>query len=72
MRLDAVKHITPDFFGATFGEDRDRSNYGYLGQAQEQFNLTRGYSDWNNHRDTVFDTELPRDDAMMFGEGINP
>ena len=70
LRLDAVKHITPDFFGATFGEDRDRSNYGYLGQAQEQFNLTRGYSDWNNHRDTVFDTELPRDDAMMFGEHL--
>ncbi len=70
LRLDAVKHIPADFFGATFGDDRDRSNYGYLGQAQEQFNLTRGFSDWGNHRDTVFDTELPRDDAMMFGEHL--
>ncbi|MFP6892556.1 MAG: hypothetical protein VCA18_02315, partial [Opitutales bacterium] len=70
LRLDAVKHIPADFFGATFGADRDRSNYGYLGQAQEQFNLTRGFSDWDNHRDTVFDTERPRDDAMMFGEHL--
>ena len=70
LRLDAVKHIPPDFFGATYGDDRDRSNYGYLGQAQEQYNLTRGFSDWNNHRDTVFDTEIPRDDAMMFGEHL--
>ena len=70
LRLDAVKHIPADFFGATFGADIDRSNYGYLGQAQEQFNLTRGFSDWDNHRDTVFDTERPRDDAMMFGEHL--
>ncbi|MFP6901879.1 MAG: alpha-amylase family glycosyl hydrolase, partial [Opitutales bacterium] len=70
LRLDAVKHMPADFYGATYGDDRDRSNYGYLGQAQEQFNLTRGFSDWGNHRDTVFDTELPRDDAMMFGEHL--
>src|SRR4051812_48801596 len=69
LRLDAVKHVRYDFFGATFGADKDTSDYGYLGQAQRQFNITRGFSD-ANHRDTVFNTEAPRDDAMMFGEHL--
>ncbi|WP_158279833.1 alpha-amylase family glycosyl hydrolase [Coraliomargarita sinensis] len=69
LRLDAVKHIRADFFGATFGENKDLDGYGYLGQVQEQFNKTRGFSDLN-HRDTVFDTEKPRDDAMVFGEHL--
>ncbi len=68
-RLDAVKHVRDDFFGAA-GAGADSSSYGYTGQAQEQFNLSRGFSDWSNHRDTVFDTEAPRDDAMMFGEHL--
>ncbi len=69
LRLDAVKHVRDDFFGAE-GPGADSSSYGYTGQAQEQFNLTRGFSDWSNHRDTVFDTESPRDDAMLFGEHL--
>jgi len=69
FRLDAVKHVRADFFGATFGADKDSNDYGYMGQAQRQFNLTRGFSD-PSHRDTVFDTEKPRDDAMMFGEHL--
>ncbi len=69
LRLDAVKHTPADFFGATFGVDRDSSDYGYTGQIQRQFNLTRGFSD-SNHRDTVFDTQKPRDDAMLFGEHL--
>jgi hypothetical protein len=69
LRLDAVKHIRADFFGATFGDNKDTNDYGYLGQVQRQFNLTRGFSD-PNHRDTVFDTEAPRDDAMVFGEHL--
>jgi hypothetical protein len=69
LRLDAVKHIRADFYGATFGADKDTSDYGYLGQVQRQFNLTRGFSD-ANHRDTVFDAEAPRDDAMVFGEHL--
>lgn len=68
-RLDAVKHTPADFFGATYGANKDSSDYGFLGQAQRQFNLTRGFSD-ANHRDTVFNTENPRDDAMMFGEHL--
>ena len=69
LRLDAVKHTPEDFFGAS-GAGADQSNYGYTGQAQAQFNLTRGFSDWSNHRDTVFDTEKSRDDAMLFGEHL--
>ncbi|HEY4281901.1 MAG TPA: alpha-amylase family glycosyl hydrolase [Chthoniobacterales bacterium] len=69
LRLDAVKHVRYDFFGASFGADKNTSDYGYLGQAQRQFNITRGFSD-ANHRDTVFDTEQPRDDLMMFGEHL--
>jgi len=69
LRLDAVKHVRADFFGATFGVDKDTNDYGYSGQVQRQFNLTRGFTD-ANHRDTVFDTEAPRDDAMLFGEHL--
>jgi len=69
FRLDAVKHTPADFFGATFGGDKDISDYGYLGQAQRQFNITRGFGD-ANHRDSIFNTEIPRDDAMMFGEHL--
>lgn len=69
LRLDAVKHVRDDFFGAT-GAGKESSNYGYTGQAQVQFNLSRGFSDWSNHRDTLFDTEKSRDDAMLFGEHL--
>lgn len=70
FRLDAVKHTPADFFGATYGADKNSSNYGYTGQIQAQFNLSRGFSDWSNHRDSVFNTEVPRDDAMLFGEHL--
>jgi hypothetical protein len=69
FRLDAVKHVPYYFFGQTTG-DKDPSNWGYCGQIQEQFNVTHGYSDWNNHRDTVFSTDNPRDDAMLYGEHL--
>ena len=51
---------------------RTRSDAGYCGQAQGQFNLTRGFNDWDNHRDTVFDTRdhFGRNDLMMFGEHL--
>ncbi|MBK8091343.1 MAG: hypothetical protein IPK32_04955 [Verrucomicrobiaceae bacterium] len=69
LRLDAVKHVKADFFGATYGADKDSSDYGYTGQVQRQFNITRGFSD-TNHRDTVFSLDGGRDDAMMFGEHL--
>ena len=69
LRLDAVKHVKADFFGATFGADKDSSDYGYTGQVQRQFNISRGFTD-PNHRDTVFSLDGGRDDAMMFGEHL--
>lgn len=69
LRLDAVKHVRADFFGATYGVDKDSSDYGYTGQVQRQFNISRGFSD-TNHRDSVFNTEVGRDDAMLFGEHL--
>lgn len=69
LRLDAVKHVRADFYGATFGVDKDTSDYGYNGQVQRQFNITRGFSD-PNHRDSVFNVHQGRDDAMIFGEHL--
>lgn len=66
FRLDAVKHV-PDYFFGTYGDDF--SDAGYLGQVQWQFNRTHGYSDLN-HRDTCFNTDTPRDDALLFGEHL--
>ncbi|HOW96433.1 MAG TPA: alpha-amylase family glycosyl hydrolase [Kiritimatiellia bacterium] len=70
LRLDAVKHVPGYFFGEQWAGDKDSSSAGYCGQAQWQFNMTRGYADWDNHRDTVFDLEksFGRNDALMFGE----
>ena len=67
LRLDAVKHVPAYFFGDQWSSGKDTNSAGYCGQAQWQFNQSRGFSD-PNHRDTVFDTEQARDDAMMFGE----
>ncbi len=68
LRLDAVKHVRDDFFGAS-GAGKDESDYGYTGQVQRQFNISRGFSD-ANHRNSLFDTEAGRDDAMLFGEHL--
>ncbi len=62
------------------GRTRTTATYGYLGQAQLQFNLTRGFNDSKfnstpqgsnvNLRESLFDTEKPRHNAMMFGEHL--
>lgn len=70
LRLDAVKHVPSYFFGQQSGSGRDSSNAGYLGGVQWQFNMTRGYADWDNHRDSVFNHEQGRDDAFVFGEHL--
>ena len=67
LRLDAVKHV-PDYFFGTYNDDA--SSAGYCGHVQWQFNMTHGYSDWGNHRDSCFSTEVPRDDAVLFGEHL--
>jgi hypothetical protein len=69
LRLDAVKHVPDYFFGQQSGPDKDISDAGYLGGVQRQFNITRGFSD-ANHRDSVFDSEIGRDDALVFGEHL--
>ncbi len=69
FRLDAVKHVPSYFFGQQSGADKDRSSDGYMGTAQEQFNLTRGFADWDNHRDTNFSTN-PRNDLLLYGEHL--
>ncbi len=69
FRLDAVKHVPDYFFGQQSGGDRDSSDAGYVGNIQRQFNLTHGFSD-ANHRDSNFDTELARTDALVFGEHL--
>lgn len=70
FRLDAVKHVPDYFFGAMGGANKDRSNAGFLGSAQEQFNITRGFTDWSNHRDSNFDATLARNDLVLFGEHL--
>ena len=70
LRLDAVKHVPYEFFGDAYGDNKDSSDFGYLGQAQWQFNMTRGFNDWTNHRNTVFSNDGPRDDLMAFGEHL--
>ena len=70
FRLDAVKHVPDYFFGEQWSADKDGSNAGYCGNIQWQFNMTHGYSDWTEHRNSVFNTDDPRDDAMVFGEHL--
>ncbi len=70
FRLDAVKHVPDYFFGEQNAADKDRSGAGYNGQAQVQFNLTRGHTDWGNHRDSVFTNTLSRDDLLLYGEHL--
>jgi hypothetical protein len=70
FRLDAVKHVPFYFFGKTSGSDKDYVNWGYSGAIQEQFNVTHGYSDWSNHRNSCYNDRIPRDDALLYGEHL--
>lgn len=69
LRLDAVKHVPSYFFGQQSGTDKDTSDAGYLGAAQRQFNITRGFTD-SSHRNSNFDSEATRNDALLFGEHL--
>lgn len=69
LRLDAVKHVPSYFFGQQSGTDKDMSDAGYLGGAQRQFNIARGFTD-TNHRNSNFDSEMTRNDALLFGEHL--
>ena len=69
LRLDAVKHSPSYFFGLQSGANKDQDTSGYCGGAQLQFNLTHGFSD-SNQRNSNFDTDLTRNDALIFGEHL--
>ncbi|HUR46097.1 MAG TPA: alpha-amylase family glycosyl hydrolase [Candidatus Saccharimonadales bacterium] len=69
FRLDAVKHVPGYFFGQQSGAGKDSSTAGYLGSIQLQFDLVHGFSD-ANRRNSNFDTETARDDAVVFGEHL--
>ena len=76
FRLDAVKHVQSPFFG-----DYSTSWRGYLGGIQASYDFahgygnnvcTNGYVESDDNRGSVFDTEAPRNDAMVFGEHLGP
>ncbi|HEY2952296.1 MAG TPA: alpha-amylase family glycosyl hydrolase, partial [Verrucomicrobiae bacterium] len=69
FRLDAVKHVPSYFFGTQSGVNKDTDPAGYAGNIQLQFNLTHGFNE-PNHRNSNFDTEATRDDALVFGEHL--
>ncbi|HTQ51603.1 MAG TPA: alpha-amylase family glycosyl hydrolase, partial [Candidatus Acidoferrales bacterium] len=77
FRLDAVKHVPVNFFGNETGQTDDPSFGGYLGAIQAMYDYVHGYgsNDVNNgyietdgNRNSLFNTEAPRNDAMLFGE----
>ena len=84
LRLDAIKHVPDSFFGNNYNSyspSKDYDDYGYLGQAQRQFNITRGFNNafynfpgddayQSDLRESVFDTEKPRHNLMFFGEHL--
>jgi len=76
FRLDAVKHVPSPFFG-----DTSPSWNGYLGGIQAIFDWVHGYGsnvtgngyiEMDDNRNSCFDTEAPRNDAMLFGEHLGP
>ncbi len=76
FRLDAVKHVPSGFFG-----DSTATFNGYMGGIQAIFDSVHGYGtnvagngymESDDNRNSCFDTEAPRNDAMLFGEHLGP
>jgi hypothetical protein len=79
FRLDAVKHVPVNFFGAETGQTDDPNFFGYTGAIQAMYdyvhgfgnNVTsNGYVETDGNRNSLFSTEANRNDAMIFGEYI--
>ena len=77
FRLDAVKHVPVNFFGNETGQTDDPSFGGYTGAVQAMYDYVHGYGnndDLNGYietdgdRNSLFNTDAPRNDAMLFGE----
>ncbi|MDB6023714.1 MAG: hypothetical protein JWQ04_3571 [Pedosphaera sp.] len=74
FRLDAVKHVPSGFFG-----DYSPSFNGYVGGIQAMYDYTHGYGsnvtgngyvEQDDMRNSCFDSEAPRNDALLFGEHL--
>jgi hypothetical protein len=84
FRLDAAKHVPSPFFGANSGGNTfndDPSFSGYTGAIQAMYDYTHGYGnnatgngyiETDGNRNSLFNTETPRNDAMIFGEHVSP
>jgi hypothetical protein len=77
FRLDAVKHVPVNFFGAETGQTDDPSFAGYTGAIQATYDYVHGYGsnvtgngymETDGNRNSLFNTETARNDAMIFGE----
>lgn len=79
FRLDAVKHVPANFFGNATGTTDDAAFAGYNGAIQAMYDYVHGYGanvtsngyvESDGNRNSLFNTEAPRNDAMVFGEYI--
>jgi hypothetical protein len=77
FRLDAVKHVPKNFFGNESGQTDDPTFAGYTGAVQAMYDYVHGYGnnvtgngyiETDGNRNSCFNTESPRNDAMLFGE----
>lgn len=81
-RLDAVKHVPSGFFGTDAGAGTFSSETtfsGYTGAIQAMYDAVHGYganasgngyNEADGNRNSLFDTESTRNDAMIFGEHL--
>lgn len=74
FRFDAVKHTPSGFFG-----DTSATTSGYVGGIQTIYDavhgygnnvLGNGYVEGDDNRNSCFDTETTRNDALLFGEHL--
>ena len=81
FRLDAVKHVPASFFGNASGQTDDPSFAGYTGAIQAMYDYVHGYGsnvtgngyvETDGNRNSLFNTEATRNDAMIFGEHVSP
>ena len=79
FRLDAVKHVPVSFFGNETGQTDDPYFVGYTGAIQAMYDYVHGYGsnvtgngyvETDGNRNSLFNTEATRNDAMIFGEYI--
>jgi len=77
FRLDAVKHVPVAFFGNASGQTDDPAFVGYTGAIQAMYDYVHGYGsnvtangyiETDGCRNSLFNTEAVRNDAMIFGE----